>query len=182
MRGKPLAPIPSLAPPGGLLGLQEFLLGSIHTHTNPLHFSIAFKGLREILAAVLHPARRARRLAGCSRESAAASAARPHPPHYPPPVLQSGGSLHACLDLSITRTPTTPARARRPYPCPPACTVPSGQNLGSVTAPKGWGESLQPRAARSAPRVLPGPWRYRQPDCRDTVTALRAGQSYFYLV
>lgn len=100
-------------------------------------------------------------LTRCSRESAAASAARP-----PLPVLQPGRSLHACLDRSITGTPTTPARARRPCLGPPARTVPGGQNPGSVNATAGW--RGEPRGTGRPERTAgpPGPWPPELPPAR----------------
>lgn len=77
--------------------------------------------------------------------------------HGPPPVLQPGGSLHACLDRSITGTPTTPARAQRPCPGLPARMVPDGRRpkpgeRDRDCVGEGGGASRRPERTAGPPR------------------------------
>lgn len=166
-------------PRWGFFYLPEFQQSLSPT---PIH-TRALKGLTETLAAFPPPSWLGPK-AGLISQQLTGACRRLRAP--PPPVLQPGGSLHACLDRSITGTPTTPARAQRPCPGLPARTVPDGQRPKPGERDRDCvggrrGALPTPRAHRGS-SPAPSPRRSRQPGCQGTVTALRAGQSYFYLV
>lgn len=97
--------------------LEATLPPGISTRLPTPTLPFAFKGLREILAAFPSPL--VAGPAGWLAHSRLTGVCRRLQGPPPPSVLQPGGSLHACLDRSITGTPTTPARAPRPCPGPP---------------------------------------------------------------
>ena len=179
---RPRLPPRPLSPPGGAT-LPPGISTRIFAPTPPLH-SVAFKGLREILTAFPPPSSQSPQacsLTRCSRESAAASAARP------PLSRPSAGREPACLSRPIyhrhtnnTREsaetlPRSPcshgSRRAEPEERDRAC----GVGVGAY--PRG-----PPRAHRGfSPALAPAPGAPASP-AAGAVTALRAGQSYFYLV
>lgn len=167
---------------GGLVCLQEFLLGSLSPP--PSHSPIAFKGLREILTAFPPPRSQgpqACSLTRCSRESAAASAARP------PLSRPSAGREPACLSRPIYHRHTNNTREstetlhRSPCSHGSRRTEPGERDraCGVGVGADGRGP---PRAHRGfSPALASAPGAPASP-AAGAVTALRAGQSYFYLV
>ncbi|XP_037676712.1 collagen alpha-1(I) chain-like [Choloepus didactylus] len=87
----------------------------------------------------------------------------PHTPTPAPRVLQPGGSLHACLDRSITSTPTPPVRAQRPCRGPPARAVHSGRYPRSATVPPAWGSGGGGPAGTGRRERMAGSPRSRRP-------------------